>query len=50
MDDAFSEGHFVLYRTKAENRASVALATAVGCQDYARFMAVHLASVDEAPQ
>ena len=42
MEDAFAHGHFVLYQTLVANSSSVALATALGCQDYARTMAVHL--------
>jgi len=43
MADAFAHGHLVLYQTLEANRASVALAAALGCQDYARTVAVHLA-------
>ena len=42
MADAFSHGHVVLYQTLEANRASVSLAEALGCQDYARTFDVHL--------
>lgn len=42
MADAFSHGHVVLYQTLVANRASVSLAKALGCQDYARTFDVHL--------
>lgn len=40
--DALSQKHLILYRTLLANRASVALATSLGCHDYGRFFAVHL--------
>lgn len=40
--DALSQEHLILYRTLLANRASVALATSLGCQDYGRYFAVHL--------
>ena len=44
---AFERGHLVLYQTLISNTASVALATALGCRDYARTVAVHLVDKTE---
>ena len=41
MADAFEQGHLVIYQTLSANHPSVRLATALGCRDYARTMAVH---------
>lgn len=42
MTEAFERGHLVLYQTMVSNHASVALASSLGCRDYATTLAVHL--------
>lgn len=41
MADALEQGYWVIYQTLEANHPSVRLATALGCRDYARTMAVH---------
>ncbi len=42
MSDAFEHGYLVAYQTLMANTPAVAIATALGCQDYARTVAAYL--------
>ena len=41
MQDAFAQGHIVIYQTLCDNMRSIALAKRLGCQEYAHTFKIY---------